>query len=153
MKITAALVIAASIFCSPAFAREHVTNCITQEQADYMAERYILSCSVSAYPNTVRMFTAPSLSSEYLNGIGNAPADHVDMSVTQIVESDERQFLCGSATNANGYPIVRNTISGAETIIERDWCILAKDVQCSLLGPQVIGNETPPAAPRICNED
>jgi len=153
MKIAAALVTATSIFCSPAFAREHVTNCITQEQADRMAERYTLLCSVNAYQNTVRMFTAPSLSSEYFGGTGNAPADHVDMGVTQIVESDERQFLCGLASNASGYPIVRNTINGAETTIERDWCILAKDAQCSLRGPQVIGNEAPPAAPQIRNED
>jgi len=153
MRITAALIIAVSIFFSPAFAREHVTNCITQEQADHMTERYTLLCSVSAYPNTVRMFTAPSLPSEYLGGTGNAPADHVDMNVIQIIESDERQFLCGFATNASGYPIVRNTINSLETTIERDWCILAKDAQCSLQGPQVIGNETPPATPRICNED
>ena len=116
MKITTALAIVASISCSPAFAREHVTNCITQEQADHIAERYTLSCSINAYPNTVRMFAAPSLSSEYIGGIGNAPADHVDMTVMQIVENDERQFLCGFASNASGYPIVRNTVNGLETV-------------------------------------
>ncbi|MEM7439390.1 MAG: hypothetical protein AAF393_07315 [Pseudomonadota bacterium] len=99
-------------------ADEHVTNCVTRDGYAHIMQSFRLMCWANAYPDgKVRVFTEPSLSAEYLGGVGNAPPDYLDMSVENLVTTDNAHFLCGPASNANGYPVVRNLTENGETTV------------------------------------
>ena len=134
-------------------ARNHVSNssCLTQEQATQIEGRHLLMCSINAYPTgLVTIFTSPDLGEEYVDGIGNAPPDYLDMAVDRLVTVGDVQFLCGRAWNTNGYALVRNTPFEGDVAVETDWCILSQEAKCELREPGMLTAREPIADIPIC---
>ena len=126
-------------------AHSHVSNCLSKEQIEFAKKRFLLSCYIATGDQSpVRLFTSADIETEYVN----VRADHVDMAVTRIVNVAGQQFLCGHATDQNGYLIAR--LDRETNASETEWCILSADSTCDLIQPGYVSNSRHVDNERVC---
>ena len=121
----------AALSASQIDARNHVSNCLTDEQYEWHEKHLSLSCFIKANEESglIDYYQLPNTAS--LNPQGRGP--WIQVHATQIVIEDGDQFLVGTASDYNGNTASQRVKQADGSIVFQEVSyFLATDAQCTL---------------------